>query len=194
MYTEFGVLKSKDKCNVTSLYKFTIDCDSSYKIVGSQKNYKDDSREFVSESSVNLELDLQKKSNDFVKVRGKVMVNINPIYFDYNKSNIRKNAAIELDKVVKIMNKYPSVKIEGGSHTDSRGNSSYNQKLSAKRANATIKYNISKGINENRLIAKWFGETQLVNKCANGVKCTDAEHQLNRTTEFIIVNTGVVNQ
>ncbi len=109
---------------------------------------------------------------------------IKPIYYDLNKANIRGDAAPELDKVVEAMKDNPTVKIELGSHTDSRSSASYNQSLSQRRADAAIKYIISKGIDPIRLRAKGYGESQLVNKCADGVECTEEEHQQNRRTEF----------
>ncbi len=109
---------------------------------------------------------------------------INTIYYDLNKSNIRGDAAPELDKVVQALNDNPTVKIELGSHTDSRSSAQYNQALSQRRADAAIKYIISKGIDPARLRAKGYGESQLVNKCADGVACTEEEHQQNRRTEF----------
>ncbi|MNR02849.1 Outer membrane porin F precursor [compost metagenome] len=81
----------------------------------------------------------------------------------------------------------PTIWIELGSHTDSRGKDNYNLDLSQKRAESAVQYIISRGINKNRLTAKGYGETQLLNKCANGVNCTEEEHQLNRRTEFKIV-------
>ncbi len=81
----------------------------------------------------------------------------------------------------------PTIWIELGSHTDSRGKDSYNLTLSQKRAESAVQYIISKGIDKNRITAKGYGETQLVNKCANGINCSDEEHQLNRRTEFKIV-------
>ncbi len=109
---------------------------------------------------------------------------INPIFYDLNKSNIRMDAAPELDKVVEAMNDNPNVKIELGSHTDSRSSAEYNQTLSQQRAESAIKYIIAKGIDPSRLRAKGYGESQLVNRCADGVECTEEEHQQNRRTEF----------
>jgi len=115
-------------------------------------------------------------------------VNINTIYFDFDRFNIRADAAKELDKVVQVMNEYPELMIEAGSHTDSRGKDKYNMKLSEKRAKATVDYIVSKGIDASRITYQGYGETQLVNGCSNGVKCTREEHQLNRRTEFKIAN------
>jgi peptidoglycan-associated lipoprotein len=109
---------------------------------------------------------------------------INPIFYDLDKANIRLDAAPELDKVVEAMNDNPNVKIELGSHTDSRSSAEYNQNLSQRRAESAIKYIIAKGIDPSRLRAKGYGESQLVNRCADGVECSEEEHQQNRRTEF----------
>lgn len=121
-------------------------------------------------------------------------IKINPIYFDYDKSFIRSDAAIELDRVVKIMKEYPKMIIKIESHTDSRGKDAYNMALSDRRAKSTRDYIISQGIESNRIAsAIGFGESQLVNGCSNGVKCTAAEHQKNRRSRFIIVNRDEFN-
>ncbi len=108
------------------------------------------------------------------------------IYYDLNKWNIRPDAAAELDKLVMIMKENP-ITIELGSHTDCRASNEYNDKLSQRRAESAVKYIASKGILSDRMIAKGYGETQLVNGCRDGVKCTEAEHQQNRRTEFRIL-------
>ena len=123
-----------------------------------------------------------------------LMININPIYFDFDKWNIRPDAAEELDKVVAVMQKYPQIIIESGSHTDSRGSDKYNIVLSSKRAQATLDYIIAKGIDKGRITGKGYGEKQLTNKCSNGVKCSKAGHQANRRTEFIILNPEVIKK
>ncbi len=109
------------------------------------------------------------------------------IYFDYNKYNIRKDSEIEVEKVIAAMEKYPSLKIKVNAHTDSRGKDSYNLWLSQKRAEATVDYMIERGISKNRLSSEGFGETKLINDCANGVECSSAQHELNRRSEFIIL-------
>jgi len=81
----------------------------------------------------------------------------------------------------------PSVNLEMKSHTDSRGPASYNMKLSEKRGKSVLDYLTSKGISASRVNAQAFGETQLVNKCKDGVKCTEAEHALNRRTETLVI-------
>ena len=114
------------------------------------------------------------------------LLQLSTIYFDLNKYNIRPDAEIEIQKVIVAMEKYPSLKIKVNSHTDSRGVDAYNLWLSQKRAEATVDYMISKGISANRLQGEGYGETRLVNDCANGVQCSEEQHQLNRRSEFII--------
>mgnify|MGYP003561999503 CR=1 FL=1 len=109
------------------------------------------------------------------------------IYFDLDKSNIRKDAKVELEKIVEVLTQNPTIKIEIGSHTDSRQTKQYNQGLSQRRAKSTLDYLVKRGIAKSRLTAKGYGETQLVNQCADGVKCSEAEHQLNRRSTFVIV-------
>jgi outer membrane protein OmpA-like peptidoglycan-associated protein len=111
---------------------------------------------------------------------------LNPIYFDFDKSNIRPDAAIELDKVVEFLKKYPEVKIELGSHTDSRGPASYNQSLSEKRAISSAKYLKKRVENPKRISYKGYGESKTTNGCNGTVSCTEEQHQMNRRTEFII--------
>lgn len=117
---------------------------------------------------------------------GKVFV-LDNIFYDLNKSNIRSDAAIELDKLVMVMTDNPNLKIELSSHTDSRGSDSYNMSLSKRRAKEAVQYIVSKGISPDRLKAKGYGETKLINHCANGVECTKEEHQANRRTEVKIL-------
>ena len=114
------------------------------------------------------------------------ILNIPIIYFDFDKSNIRPDAAAELEKVVAVMNKYPTLKIDVRSHTDSRGGDAYNMRLSQRRNESTRAYIVSRGIDASRLIGAGYGETRHVNKCSNGVKCSEEEHQLNRRSEFIV--------
>lgn len=111
---------------------------------------------------------------------------LKPIYFDFDKTIIRKDAAIELMKIVEVMQQYPTMKIDVRSYTDSRGNDTYNLNLSDRRVKATIQWMTKQGIEASRLTGRGYGETQLLNGCSNGEHCTDAEHQVNRRSEFII--------
>ena len=109
------------------------------------------------------------------------------IYFDLDKSNIRPDARVELEKIVEVLTQNPSIKIEIGSHTDSRQSKVYNQALSQRRAKSTLDYLVKRGIAKTRLTAKGYGESQLVNQCADGIQCSEADHQLNRRSTFVIV-------
>lgn len=135
--------------------------------------------------TIDLSLSAIEKGTDIGK-----LLKVNPIYFDLGKSIIRPDASKELDKIVKVMQENPGMTIELGSHTDSRGSDASNLALSDKRARASAAYIVSKGIVANRIVGKGYGESKLVNRCGNGVACSEAEHQLNRRTEFIVTSLG----
>jgi len=111
---------------------------------------------------------------------------IENIYYNYDKSEIREDAKPELDKLVQIM-KENAINVELRSHTDSRGSKEYNDNLSQNRAQAAVDYIISQGIDASRIIARGYGERSLVNRCADGIPCTEEEHQANRRTEFNVI-------
>ncbi|MFW0738642.1 OmpA family protein [Flavobacterium sp. T12S277] len=110
------------------------------------------------------------------------------IYFDLDKATIKKESAYQLEKIIEILKQYPTLKLDIRSHTDSRQTLKYNQVLSDKRAKSTRNWLIQKGVDSTRLTAKGYGETQLVNQCSDGVKCTEEEHERNRRSEFVITN------
>ena len=114
---------------------------------------------------------------------------VDPIYFEFDKSDITMRAELELEKVLYAMNEFPGIKIKIESHTDSRGADEYNLKLSDERAKSTWKYLLSKGIAPNRIeSADGYGENRLKNDCKNGVRCDDQQHLENRRSDFIIVS------
>ncbi len=115
------------------------------------------------------------------------LLNLPMNFFDLGKATIKKTSEPQLMKVVNLLKEYPDMKLDIRSHTDSRSSSESNQILSDMRALSTKKWLVQKGISEDRLSAKGYGETQLVNKCADGVKCTEQQHMQNRRSEFIIV-------
>lgn len=114
-------------------------------------------------------------------------IRLNKIYFDFDDDKILKEAEEDLDKIYKLMVDYPDLVIELSSHTDSRGNDAYNMRLSQRRADSTKRYLTKKGIAPERIIAKGYGETQILNHCTNGVECTEEEHRYNRRSEFKII-------
>jgi len=134
----------------------------------------------------NLDLGLDKEVTDLAQ-----LIQINPIKFDFNKYNIRPDAATELDKIVAVMNKYPGMVIELGAHTDCRGSASYNEKLSDRRAKASAKYIASKITKPERIYGKGYGENRLLENCGGDCKaCSDEQHDQNRRTEFKVISTG----
>ena len=110
------------------------------------------------------------------------------ILYDLDKWDIREDAAVELDDMIQFLEDNPEIKIELGSHTDSRGSARYNQVLSQKRAESAVKYMVDRGISADRITAKGYGETKLKNQCADGVRCSEEDHQANRRSEVTITD------
>jgi len=181
---------STDQSKTDGTFTFEkVNCnDSHYYLRGEKEKYETaevnvtvGKDEVVYEILLNPRQVAIKKGMDLAKV-----FEIKEIKFDYNKANIRPDAAVELTKIVEVMREYPKMKIDIRSHTDSRGADSYNLKLSDRRAKATLEWIVKQGIDRKRLKAKGYGETRLVNGCSNGVPCTEEEHQENRRSEFIV--------
>jgi len=184
-----------EKADDQGKYVYNADCEKTYKVEASKKYYVTTSKviKTLTKNGIDQKVELFLPTDEFVVLRDRVMIDVNSIYFDYDKFNIRRDAALELDKVIAIMKKYPKLVVEAGSHTDSRGPDKYNDILSDKRAKSTVDYIISRGISPDRISGKGYGKTQLTNNCSNGVKCSEEAHQLNRRTEFVIVNPEVIN-
>lgn len=121
------------------------------------------------------------------------IISLKDIYYDFDKFNIRQDASLDLNHVLTLLQKYPSLEIELMSHTDSRGTKKYNTWLSTERAKAARQFLIGKGIAAHRVTAAGYGELQLKNKCADGVQCTEVEHQQNRRTEVKITKFNAPN-
>ncbi|MEL6812807.1 MAG: OmpA family protein, partial [Bacteroidota bacterium] len=171
-------------------YSFTVECDSAYMLRGTKDEYYPQEKiaetpEYGGVVEIDLELKLKDPCPpDDLGCR----LSLQPIYFDYDKANIRPDAEIELAKILSALKAYPQLVIHIESHTDSRGNDRYNEKLSGKRAKSTLDWLVTKGIEGTRLSSKGYGETQLQNRCSNDVECTEVEHQLNRRSMFMIQN------
>ncbi|MDN5200193.1 OmpA family protein [Fulvivirgaceae bacterium BMA10] len=114
-------------------------------------------------------------------------IKIENIYYDFNKWLIRKDALPELEKLLQLLMDNPTLRIELSSHTDSRGEDAYNMELSQKRAESVVNYLVSRGVSKQRLTAKGYGETRLLNYCSGFVDCDEADHQINRRTEFTVI-------
>jgi outer membrane protein OmpA-like peptidoglycan-associated protein/tetratricopeptide (TPR) repeat protein len=164
--------------------EFMIECETDTQLQVSLQDYESKNVSLSGtrneEVVVNVTLDPIEK----LIIEGQIV--LNPIYFDFDKSNITSIAAFELDKLVQIMTKYPELVINATSHTDSRGSDAYNLALSDRRAKTTVQYVISKGIDASRISGEGKGEKELLVKC--GFQCTEEDHQMNRRSEFIIVS------
>ena len=174
-------------------YEFKeVECNTKYYVRTSLETYTTKESPVIigktdGKTELNIELEKSEKQvkpgDDIADVFG-----INLIYFDLDKWNIRPDAAVDLAKVLDVLEQYPTMTIDIRSHTDSRASNAYNEKLSDRRAKSTREWLIKNGIAAKRLTAKGYGENQLVNKCADDVQCTEEEHQLNRRSQFIITS------
>ena len=170
-------------------FYFNLDCGTAYTLEVSKKGFFTKVTKFNT-SHVNgfknrKIIIIEEK--EFVTRNKKEMLNVPNIHFELDKSDIKKRSKNALEKVVRLMHKYPNMVIKFGAHTDARGGDAYNLNLSKSRAAVTVAYIISKGIDPKRISGEGYGETQLVNKCANGVKCTELEHSMNKRTEFVVI-------
>ena len=185
LINKVGKVITETKTNEIGEYSFEVDCDKTYTVLAEKPDYKDYHKDIITD----VETEKMNEHDIFLEslIRGNQIV-INPIFFDYDKWNIRTDAEYELENIVDVLRLKPNMVIKIESHTDSRGKDNYNFKLSNKRAKSTKDYILSRGIAPERIeSAIGFGETQLLNKCSNGVKCTRAQHQLNRRSYFYIV-------
>ena len=171
-------------------YAFNIDCNKKYYVRASKDEYETSEKSFVPKKITGItELNIELERNVFPIEEGTDLAKIfkiSIIYFDLDKSNIRIDAAKDLQKIIEVMKEYPKMQVSIRSHTDSRQTHKYNEALSDRRAKSTLEYMVLNGIDRKLLTAKGFGETELVNKCADGVECSEAEHQQNRRSEFIV--------
>lgn len=180
------------------VFSFKLPCDQKYAITASKEYYTPDTEYFETTDEVavvlNLDFSLEIIDDFAYNSLNELVIKINSIYFDYNKWDIRPDAAAELDHIVDVMNRYPNLNVESTSHTDSRGRASYNQLLSQRRAESTVDYIIYNGIDSYRIKGKGYGESKLTNKCidndshTNTVRCREVQHQENRRTAFVILN------
>lgn len=173
-------------------FNATVKCGETYEVKATKDGFKSDDDTFTTHPRIRESTSVKLRLIPEVKVAEVgvdlfKLLDLNPIYFDFNKADIRPDAELELKKIVTYLNEFPTVRIDVRSHTDSRGNDTYNFKLSNRRNVSTIKYLVDSGIQADRITGKGYGETQLINKCRNRVKCTDDEHEKNRRSEFIVV-------
>ncbi|OAZ04528.1 outer membrane lipoprotein Omp16 precursor [Flavobacterium succinicans] len=175
-------------------YSFKVDCRKTYSVRATKEDYTSKEvtikiPEIKGQTTVDLQLEGSickvTVGDDLGKCFG-----IKMIYFDLDKSNIRKEAALDLAKILDVLQQNPTMKIDIRSHTDCRQTAKYNLALSERRAQSTIAWLVSKGIDTSRLTGKGYGESQLINDCGceptNQSNCTEEQHQMNRRSEFIV--------
>jgi outer membrane protein OmpA-like peptidoglycan-associated protein len=187
-----GVTDKKGKFNIKNIENVTSKNTTNFSVKVMKENYITQSYEITQDATVdeNINKLFDLKRSDIGSDLSKLF-NLKPIYFNFNKSSIRKDAKIELNKIVKIMNDNPTMEIELGSHTDCRGTIEFNNELSNNRAESSADY-IKKRISKpSRITSFGYGETKLVNDCGcegeAESSCTDDQHQANRRTEFKII-------
>lgn len=183
--------KTSEKGNV---HRFLLSMDKPYKIRAERPGYYPAELEFNTvglkpESTVKKELRLkaEPRKDDVELVTINEAIRLNNIYYDFDDDKILPDAEKDLAYLVELMQQYSNMIIELSSHTDSRGNDRYNQRLAERRANSAKDWMVEKGIDEDRIQAVGYGESQILNKCVNGVECTEEEHRVNRRTEFKIL-------
>lgn len=171
-------------------YSFVVDCDKQYTIRGSLEGYHPTEKIInTPNETATIDVPLLLKSADPCPPNDLgCRLSLQPIYFDFDRYNIRPDAEIELAKILAAMREYPQLVIHIESHTDSRGSHAYNELLSERRAQSTLEWLVSKGISRDRLSAKGYGESRLINECKDGAQCSEEAHQLNRRSMFIIQN------
>jgi len=176
-------------------FNFTLLPEKSYMVIANATGYKPDTVSFntvgikkTTNISKKLTLRLERREPEYDTIRLNEPIRLDNILYDYDKDNIRPDAEPDLQYLTDLMVKYPDMKIELSSHTDARGKDDYNEALSQRRAESAKRWILAKGIKEDRIIAKGYGEKVLKNECANGTECTEEQHQLNRRTEFKILS------
>jgi outer membrane protein OmpA-like peptidoglycan-associated protein/tetratricopeptide (TPR) repeat protein len=162
---------------------YNIDCDRAYTVQASAEGYVNNT--FPVARTPGGELTVNANLDPIEVIVKPTTVELNDIFFEYDKSNITKEAAFELDKLVEAMKARPELVIMVKSHTDNRGSDQYNMSLSNRRAKSTVQYVISKGIAKGRISGQGYGESEP--KVACGENCTEEQHAQNRRSEFLIV-------
>jgi outer membrane protein OmpA-like peptidoglycan-associated protein len=161
---------------------YDVDCQTAYTFNVKAENFETESFPIQKIKSGEVIIQAQLVPSEVVITDTEVI--LKNVYFDFDKSNITAQGANELDKLVKVMKENPAMVIFVKSHTDAKGKSNYNLKLSEQRAQATVQYLLSKGITKDRISGKGYGNTEPKVICTS---CTEDEHSQNRRSEFVIV-------
>ncbi len=190
LYDDQGNKIVSKTTNAEGIAEFIVECDKDTELEVVMNDFE--SKKVTVKGTQDKEVNVTISLDPIDKIIAADRIELNPIYFDFDKSNITSKAAFELDKLVQVMNKYPDMVIDVTSHTDSRGSDSYNMRLSDRRAKTTVQYVISKGIDKSRISGEGKGES--IPKVDCGSNCTEEQFQLNRRSEFMIVKEAETDQ
>ncbi|SHH05101.1 OmpA family protein [Pedobacter caeni] len=186
LFSNGRTIVGKQSSKADGTFFFELETASDYKVLATKEGFYADSASLSTVGMIKSDtLSVALNLNPLFE-KGKIL-RLENIHYDFDKANIRPDAAKILDELVRTMRDNPTLKIELGSHTDSRGVDIYNLDLSQRRATSAVNYLVSRGISRDRMTAKGYGEQKLLNRCANGVACSVAEHQANRRTEFKVL-------
>jgi len=186
----------------TGKFDFCYECDCDYVLTGDKQNFLGDKKPLSTfnircgeplNETLWLTPAMDKKGNTLAdldpnKLAPGSVIELRNIFYDFDQDYIREDARPDLEELIALLNKYPSMNISIGSHTDARASDAYNIDLSQRRAQSAVDYLVRRGIRSSRLNAKGYGETRVRNKCKNNVWCDEYEHQRNRRTEFTILS------
>lgn len=179
----FRHLMNNKRLNENAVFDIQLEADKYLTITRTYKRTLDKEGDY----NLSLESNMRMSKIQTGVTKLEDLIDVKPIYYDLGSAEIRPDAAKELDKIVEVMNLNPTMQIELGSHTDSRGSDEANQTLSHLRAENAADYIKKRISNPERIYGRGYGETKLLNKCKNNVQCSDEEHQKNRRTEFKII-------
>jgi peptidoglycan-associated lipoprotein len=176
-------------------FSFPLDVDRRYKVVVMKDGFYPDSVSFNTNGIITDSIFLRSfvlkpkpKEATVQIVKVNEAIRLKNIYYELDKSDILEESEPDLNYLTDLMNQYPKMVIELSSHTDAQGSDSYNEKLSQRRSDSAKQWLVRQGIDPERIKAVGYGERVILNKCANGVKCSDEEHMFNRRTEFKILS------
>jgi len=191
-FIKYKDLQVQEDLNMEAGYNAVISCEESMLFNAMAEGYEP-KEVYLSKSelSENDEFKVVLKPSEKISIKGfdlNSLMQLNTIYFELDKATIRPEAISSLDEISMVLQKYPNLNIEIGSHTDARASKEYNLDLSQRRAKATRAYLLEKGISENRLRAVGYGERRLLNDCDSDSNCSEEEHQKNRRSEFRVVD------
>lgn len=183
------------RSNITGSYEICLPIGCDYILQGSKDGYESGSTQVTTAKlrgsrSLSADILIHPTSDAILRepIKEGTVIVLENIYYDFNKSAIRKGAALDLDALSQLMERYPSMQVELGAHTDSRGSDEYNLDLSNRRAESAKDFLLLRGIANDRIRTVGYGESQPRNHCVDGVECTDKDYLLNRRTEVKILN------